>query len=268
MEEKKKSNVGLIILVVILLLACICMGGFIFLNKDKIFTKDNTQTTENNKQAKEEDTNKNLEVDDTLVKSLYSMTRSEYDKCDYPKQPLLLENVGDKLTLSNMEDDYKGVIVYDYVTKNKEISEENMKEAFEKVFGPNTYKVMNTIYFAALGKINYDANSKKYTLTFDPNEPWGCVTHLYNKEKIINALQKGDTIQITTAYVFNGSFEAGLYKDSKGKEPLGVSMLINEDENKTLSFIEEHKDELHQLSYTFKKYSDGNYYYLSVERTK
>lgn len=45
MEEKKKSNVGLIILVVILLLACAGMGAFIFINKDKLTSKE-TSTTE------------------------------------------------------------------------------------------------------------------------------------------------------------------------------------------------------------------------------
>lgn len=269
MEGKKKGNKGLVILVVILLLACIGMGGFILLNKDKLFAKGNTQTTDN-KKTEEEDDIKTLETNDTLVKSLYSMTQSEYDKCEYIIQPLVLENVGDKLTLSNMDDNYKGAIVYDYVTKAKEISEENMKEAFEKVFGPNTYKVMNTIYFTALGSINYDSNNKKYTLTFDPNEAYyGCVTHLYHKEKIINALQKDDIIQITTAYIFNGNFSAELYKDPHGKESLGVEMWIcGENENKILDFIEEHKDELRQVTYTFKKSSDGNYYYIDVERTK
>lgn len=45
MEEKKKSNVGLIILVVILLLACAVMGTFIFINKDKLTAKESAQTT-------------------------------------------------------------------------------------------------------------------------------------------------------------------------------------------------------------------------------
>ena len=58
MEEKKKSNVGLIILVVILLLACICMGGFIFLNKDKIFAKESTTITDTAKKEKTENTEK------------------------------------------------------------------------------------------------------------------------------------------------------------------------------------------------------------------
>ena len=59
MEEKKKNNVGLIILVVILLLACAGMGAFIFINKDKLITKENTSATEKNsnkKESKQEDT--------------------------------------------------------------------------------------------------------------------------------------------------------------------------------------------------------------------
>ena len=48
MEEKKKSNVGLIILVVILLLTCVGMGAFIFVNKDKLTTKENKPTENNN----------------------------------------------------------------------------------------------------------------------------------------------------------------------------------------------------------------------------
>ena len=56
MEEKKKSNVGLIILVVILLLACAGMGAFIFINKDKLTTKENTTTIEKNESNHDEKT--------------------------------------------------------------------------------------------------------------------------------------------------------------------------------------------------------------------
>ena len=45
MEEKQKSSVGLVVLVVILLLACVGMGAFIFVNKDKLISKESTQTT-------------------------------------------------------------------------------------------------------------------------------------------------------------------------------------------------------------------------------
>ena len=266
MEEKKKGNSGLIILVVILLVACVGMGCFIFINKDKLMSKENNETIE--KTEKDINENKDLDINDTLVETLYKMTRSDLDKCEYETQPLLIENVGDKLTLDNMNDNYKGIIIYDYVEKNKEISEEEMKKAYEKIFGPNTYKVMNKINFNAVGNINYDSANKKYILDFNPNEPWGCVTHLYNKEKVINATKNDDTIKITTAYIFNCSFSTELCKDSKGNEKMEQTMSISEDSNKILDFIEEHKNELHQLTYTFKKAEDGNYYYSEVERTK
>ena len=59
MEEKKKSNAGLIIFVVILLLACVGMGTFIFINKDKLLTKDNNSINDNqnNNKTKEESVN-------------------------------------------------------------------------------------------------------------------------------------------------------------------------------------------------------------------
>ena len=53
MEEKKKSNVGLIILVVILVLACVGMGAFIFINKDNLVnTKCDTSTVNNESKEK------------------------------------------------------------------------------------------------------------------------------------------------------------------------------------------------------------------------
>ena len=45
MEEKKKGNSGLIILVVLLFVACAIMGAFIFVNKDKLTAKGNTSST-------------------------------------------------------------------------------------------------------------------------------------------------------------------------------------------------------------------------------
>lgn len=67
MEEKKKSNVGLIVLVVILLLACVGMGTFIFINKDKLITKNDATTSEknnsNNKETNQEKEDKIADLD-------------------------------------------------------------------------------------------------------------------------------------------------------------------------------------------------------------
>ncbi len=60
MEGKKKENIGLIILVVILLIACIGMGAFIFVNKDKLIVKTSKEETE---KAKNQEIDKQDEED-------------------------------------------------------------------------------------------------------------------------------------------------------------------------------------------------------------
>ena len=66
MEGKKKSNVGLIVLVVILLLACVGMGIFIFVNKDKLTAKENTTTEEKNESNPIEQTASDTKVVDLI----------------------------------------------------------------------------------------------------------------------------------------------------------------------------------------------------------
>ena len=61
MEEKQKSSVGLVVLVVILLLACVGMGAFIFVNKYKLISRESTQTT-NKEEEKETETAEKTET--------------------------------------------------------------------------------------------------------------------------------------------------------------------------------------------------------------
>lgn len=81
MEEKKKGNVGLIVLVVILLLACVGMGAFIFVNKDKLMSKENTTTTsETEKKEKNNNTEKEINNDmfkDETIKAYYYETKQD-----------------------------------------------------------------------------------------------------------------------------------------------------------------------------------------------
>lgn len=75
-EEKKKGNKGLIVVIVLLLLICCGLGGFIFVNKDKIFAKDEE------KAEKEEVKEKvNLELTDSIKEKLerFVLIGSNYD---------------------------------------------------------------------------------------------------------------------------------------------------------------------------------------------
>ena len=83
MEEKKKSNAGLIVFVVILLLACVGMGAFIFVNKDKLTAKENTTTTvKNEKKETNEKTEKCSDRLNNINQRLYSVD-SEMHKQRY-----------------------------------------------------------------------------------------------------------------------------------------------------------------------------------------
>ena len=78
MEEKKKSNAGLIVLVVILLLACVGMGAFIFINKDAIFNGETGQTIINSKDNnKKEKATKCPDISYDLNTDEYGLSENE-----------------------------------------------------------------------------------------------------------------------------------------------------------------------------------------------
>lgn len=76
MESQKKGNKWLIVSIVILLLACIGMGGFIFVNKDKLTSKENTTTVSNEKKKENEKNEKCNEVSYDLKTSEYGLGAS------------------------------------------------------------------------------------------------------------------------------------------------------------------------------------------------
>lgn len=82
MEEKKKSNVGLIILVVILLLACVGMGAFIFVNKDKLNAKENISQIQDNEESKSVTETEVQKGECPLYKFEQSYALTEEDKQD------------------------------------------------------------------------------------------------------------------------------------------------------------------------------------------
>ena len=67
MEEKKKSNAGLVILVVLLLLMCVGMGGFIFINKDKLMAKENPSSTVKSDKKDTNDSNCQEEIEKEVI---------------------------------------------------------------------------------------------------------------------------------------------------------------------------------------------------------
>ncbi|MBE6157395.1 MAG: hypothetical protein E7160_01220 [Firmicutes bacterium] len=79
MEEKKKSNVGLVILIVILLLTCVGMGCYIGYDKLLNNKEDKTTKIENTKDNTEETTN-DVSNNDTIQLSYYETKQEGTEK--------------------------------------------------------------------------------------------------------------------------------------------------------------------------------------------
>lgn len=54
-QPKKKGNGGLIVIIVLLLAVCIGLGGFVFINKDKLFSSNEPKETKEKKETKKEE---------------------------------------------------------------------------------------------------------------------------------------------------------------------------------------------------------------------
>ena len=102
MEEKKKGNVGLIILVVILLIACIGMGAFIFINIDKIMVKTTTEATE---KKNNQEVDKTDDVEDVEEPTITPADDSKYTEKVYSmnNESIVLFKSGKCVVKNNLE---------------------------------------------------------------------------------------------------------------------------------------------------------------------
>ena len=119
---KEKKNKGLIIFTIILLLACIGMGTFIFINKDKLITKKTSKTTENSnkKTSAKNKTEQETKVEKEEVKDLdlsKPLNTSGYTYSDVSDKD---QDVGFSLKIN---DDKQSVTVSIYEKGSKLISD-------------------------------------------------------------------------------------------------------------------------------------------------
>ena len=75
MEVKEKKSTGLVCVVIILLIICLGMGTFIFINKDKLFAKESQTTTESSN--KEQSTEKEEETKEEIKEEIKAIDLSK-----------------------------------------------------------------------------------------------------------------------------------------------------------------------------------------------
>ena len=143
MEEKKKGNIGLIILVIILLIACIGMGSFIFINKDKITKEAKSDTVEANNKI--DNTAKEEEIEEETTTSNTATEENSYIEKVYSmnNETIVLFKSGNCVVKSNLEytAHCKYTIDNNVITMTRHITGPN--DGSEKTF---TYNIIEETY--------------------------------------------------------------------------------------------------------------------------
>lgn len=285
---EKKSNKGLIIFIIILIICIIGLVFYILVDKDII--KFNSTTTEN-AQVEENNTNENEEknkgvdisIDNENIKTLFN---NAHRISIGPETPIYKDG-GYKV--SEMTTDEKFTLLasqwynelnthIDYIGQTNdqitELSEETLKNLYERTFGPNTYERVSQITDSTgCLTLTYDETYQGYI----ERNGLGCggTSAFSVYEKMISATKYNDRIEIVSRAFYIDGESKQIYKDYNKTTSLG-GLLIDENtvsseeerENTYNQYIEDNKDNLEQYTYTYNLNEDGFYYLTSVERTK
>ena len=281
---EKKSNKGVIVLIVLLILCIIGLVSYILVDKNIIklnnTTVENEQVEENN--TSEDDNGIEINVDNENINALFNnahhlsigIETQIYRDGGYKVSDMTTD---EKFTLLasqwynelNTHIDYIGQ-TNDQIT---ELNEETLKNLYERTFGPNTYERPAQITDGLCGTFIYDEVYQGYI----ERNGGGCggTSAFGVHEKIISATKYNDRIEIVSAVVYLDGMSQQMYKDYNKTTSLG-ELLINENttnnseerENTYNKYIEDNKDNLEQYTYTYTLNEDGFYYLTSVERTK
>ena len=273
MEEKRKNGKGaLFCIIALLVVAVIGLTGYIIVDKKLVTNGEKENSVSDNKTIdKSKDSVVNLDITNSNIVSMFKNAHA----FGYITDEKIFNNK--KLSVADMDTKYKFLLAANSLilgTTTDMILEENVKIAYEKIFGPNTYTHIEKL----------DFNCPIYTYNPDgyfvaQNGGCGGSTGVWEEEKIISAKRYSDRIEITSAVIFFRKIEditviddTGIYKDYNRTEKLADISTTADDSTsihkKLNDYIDENKNNIQQYTYTFTLNEDGFYYYTGVERTK
>ncbi len=284
---EKKSNKGLIVFIIILILCIIGLVFYILVDKDIIKLNSTTvenEQVENNKTNDDKNDENNVEVvidsENASIKNLFDnahyLTISGIDTHIYRDGGYKVSEMSTEDKMLLLAKQWSPLVeniaegTSPNLTTTYYLNENTLKNLFEKTFGPNTYKQTNQITDGCL-TLTYDANNKRYSYT--GNTGCGGTSDLDVYEKIISATKYNNRIEIVSAAFYLD--QNNIYKDynrtttlRSNPAPINTTPSQESRENVFNQYIQDNRDDLEQYTYTYNLNEDGFYYLTSVERTK
>lgn len=271
-EEEFMKGKKFIILSIFLLIIILVLIGYILVDKNIIEIPGTTATNNNTEEKEETPEIVEIDVNNANVRALFDQVHSP----DVGFDTFIFQNGGG--TVEDMTEEYKFSIATNtnavqITTVNPEeyneevygyVMEEDVKDAYERLFGPNTYHSIESFTLGCM-PMSYDSANGRYVAT-----TYGCggktMIDLY--EEIISIQKEEGTLSVTTAVGFLDTNTGKLYKDMDLTVETPFTANTNYTEEEIRNYINSYKDNLTQYTYTFEYGNDGFYYYTGVERTK
>lgn len=275
MEMARSSSKTIFVITIFLLLSMICGliafvlydKGLIVLDNSDIKSKDNVLVNKKNNKddTKDKDSYIELKTDDTNINKLFNIVKITNNTCDGydTKSSVEVINMSDKCKFSLASHAYLDSLKI-ALNGVQYVYESDVKDAYESLFGYNTYKTLETIPYVSGLSLNYNAPYKYYFYEGDSSEVGTPITKY---EKIISARRSDDTLLITSAVLYYESINSVLCKDSLCGSVL--DKMTNEPSYPDYYslYVDHNKDKLNQYTFKFKMDEAGFYNYLGFERT-
>ena len=268
-RTKKKGN-GTTIVIVLLVVAILGLACYICYDKGILFSNKETTTSGTDKK---ENNNNQIKPEDESV----TFSDSELEKYVNYISPasigpaaLLYDTTAiNSNSLSTADKiNYIGTLVYSKHTSTSDyqydvISESDVKNAVEEVYGPNTYE--KTTFNLGCGDYTLNENEKNYY----SRTGCGGSTATSVSNVVIDYKATKSKLEITTAYAFFDGMTNKIYKDYNKSISLDeYTGNPSEIESSLKSYVKNNKEKLNTIIYTFESSNGINYYFTGFKNNK
>lgn len=268
-RTKKKGN-GTTIVIVLLVVAILGLACYICYDKGILFSNKETTTSGTDKK---ENNNSQIKPEDESV----TFSDSELEKYVNYISPasigpaaLLYDTTAINSNSLSTADKIKyiGTLVYSKHTSTSDyqydvISENDVKNAVEEVYGPNTYE--KTTFNLGCGDYTLNENEKNYY----SRTGCGGSTATSVSNVVIDYKATKSKLEITTAYAFFDGMTNKIYKDYNKSISLDeYTGSPSEIESSLKSYVKNNKEKLNTIVYTFESSNGINYYFTGFKNNK
>ena len=180
------------------------------------------------------------------------------------KKSIKTSKLSDTCRYSLASNIYKDNIVYDEENMISYVSEEDVKNAYEKLFEVGSYQKHDSIIYANMNELMYNKDNKYYFTNGRINK---IDDALKIHEKILSIYKESTNLYITSVALFYEPMNNYICKDINCEKV--VSELVKD---KTYSdeyfelYLDSKQDNLSKYTYHFKQDNAGFYKYVGYER--